>query len=707
MDDPPELLDTQTSLASTQFDSLSEENPDGIEDPEALVPAEGEEEAIHEALLRASSRGDLEVTDVNLSGRAQRRLARHARRARIPLVSRALVVEDDFVDVEQVASEVLDAERDRLLRLDVSSDEGVGLPARAERRRVAPVRSAALSVNTGRQVRLQRPKRRTSTRRARGRPSASRSEEAPRARVSNFSWSAAGFEGQPSGPSSSSTARPEPDERPGPGLPSLLEVPLSPDNESPPADRENTLPDSWFLEPDDATGLTAPHFSEPGGGLAGFSCIYVEPVRSGMEPRSCGQCHCPFGPGELRLGYTPCGVAADGRQFLPVWVHAFVCTRRARLAIRFDGEAVSFSPAVPLVDRNRLVDELKQLHQSLTQGPRRSQPRQLCIRPWRYIPSVLQRWPIVRLNEQAAASSSEGSRQRPAWRLPSPPRATHGGDVAEFLETEGDLGARHVQEVLAQLVSGGVSGVPVVAAPRPELIPNFLAREPENADVTRLLAEVPVFALETKAEEPCVVCREEIQVGQLCRRLPCFHLFHRGCIDQWISVKATCPLDNLKLEDMLSQQHSLEVGEEPVMRRRSRSRSPLPRTWSEPGPEPRARSSWDVRHLHRSRWDPEPWSQRRGRSAWYWNHWDAPPPPPPTPPPALPARPPGPPTYPPPMMPSQPARPFVSPMALQGPQGVANMPGGIPNVPATLPFAVPMSVLMPRPGFPHAPPPGG
>lgn len=62
------------------------------------------------------------------------------------------------------------------------------------------------------------------------------------------------------------------------------------------------------------------------------------------------------------------------------------------------------------------------------------------------------------------------------------------GDVAEFLETEGDLGARHVQEVLAQLVSGGVSGVPVVAAPRPELIPNFLAREPENADVTRALA---------------------------------------------------------------------------------------------------------------------------------------------------------------------------------------------------------------------------
>ena len=122
-------------------------------------------------------------------------------------------------------------------------------------------------------------------------------------------------------------------------------MPLSPDNgadnESPLADRENTLPDSWFLDPDETADLAAPHLSEPGGGLAGFSCIYVEPVRPGMEPRLCGQCHCPFGAGELRLGYTPCGVAADGRQFLPVWVHAFVCTRQARLAIRFDGEAVT------------------------------------------------------------------------------------------------------------------------------------------------------------------------------------------------------------------------------------------------------------------------------------------------------------------------------------------------------------------------------
>ena len=243
--------------ASTQEDSPDEE-PTGAEDENEVSRAR-----------------ELEVVDVNLCGRAQRRLARHARRARIPLVSRALVV-DETVDVEQVAEEVLDADQ-RLLRLDVSSGEEVG--------HVRRVRSAGLS--SGRLVRL--PRRR---------------------RQSHFS-SAQGFEAQP-------------------------EAPEAPE-ESP------ALPEGWFMDTEEAEEAAPPR-SEPGAAANGFSCIYVEPVRPGMEPRMCSQCRCPFGMGELRLGYTPCGVAADGRQFLPVWVHAFVCTRRARLAIRFDGEAVPWTP---------------------------------------------------------------------------------------------------------------------------------------------------------------------------------------------------------------------------------------------------------------------------------------------------------------------------------------------------------------------------
>ena len=103
------------------------------------------------------------------------------------------------------------------------------------------------------------------------------------------------------------------------------------------------------------------------------------------------------------------------------------------------------------------------------------------------------------------------------------------------LRGDGDLGARHVQEVLAQLVSGSLPQLEP-----PAMIPNFLAqpRSADEAAAARLLSEVPVFRAEKKYEEPCVVCRDDIKPGQLCRRLPCLHLFHKECIDQWIAVKA-------------------------------------------------------------------------------------------------------------------------------------------------------------------------
>jgi len=113
--------DTQTSLASTVADSLSSDADRTWQSPEAFEADAGSradaenadgmgtsamdemhtemeddvaDEDEEDSQFRSASRGELEVVDVSLSGRAQRRLARHARRARIPLVSRALVVED-------------------------------------------------------------------------------------------------------------------------------------------------------------------------------------------------------------------------------------------------------------------------------------------------------------------------------------------------------------------------------------------------------------------------------------------------------------------------------------------------------------------------------------------------------------------------------------------------------------------------------------
>ena len=42
--------------------------------------------------------------------------------------------------------------------------------------------------------------------------------------------------------------------------------------------------------------------------------------------------------------------------------------------------------------------------------------------------------------------------------------------------------------------------------------------------------------------ETCAVCIETYRVADVVRILPCRHQFHKGCIDQWLLEKRTCPM---------------------------------------------------------------------------------------------------------------------------------------------------------------------
>mmetsp|Transcript_179825 Transcript_179825/g.437559 ORF Transcript_179825/g.437559 Transcript_179825/m.437559 type:complete len:101 (+) Transcript_179825:2-304(+) len=73
-----------------------------------------------------------------------------------------------------------------------------------------------------------------------------------------------------------------------------------------------------------------------------------------------------------------------------------------------------------------------------------------------------------------------------------------------------------------------------------------------SSAAAELLDLVPWHTLEAEERGPCVICHESMTSGDEVRPLPCLHLFHRACIDRWLEVKASCPLDNLMLQDMLS-----------------------------------------------------------------------------------------------------------------------------------------------------------
>nr|XP_043609931.1 uncharacterized protein LOC122581730 [Erigeron canadensis] len=53
---------------------------------------------------------------------------------------------------------------------------------------------------------------------------------------------------------------------------------------------------------------------------------------------------------------------------------------------------------------------------------------------------------------------------------------------------------------------------------------------------------LPVSVVQVETSQECAICLEIPSVGETIRLLPCLHRFHKGCIDQWLGRKTSCPV---------------------------------------------------------------------------------------------------------------------------------------------------------------------
>lgn len=54
-------------------------------------------------------------------------------------------------------------------------------------------------------------------------------------------------------------------------------------------------------------------------------------------------------------------------------------------------------------------------------------------------------------------------------------------------------------------------------------------------------------------DEKCTICLSLFEVHADCRRLPCMHLFHMECVDQWLSTNKHCPICRVDIETHLNK----------------------------------------------------------------------------------------------------------------------------------------------------------
>lgn len=83
--------------------------------------------------------------------------------------------------------------------------------------------------------------------------------------------------------------------------------------------------------------------------------------------------------------------------------------------------------------------------------------------------------------------------------------------------------------------------------------------------ITNRLPEKPIKptneAIVANLEEDakCCVCLSKFHKNDTMKKLPCRHIFHRDCVDQWLAVcQKTCPLCRVSVDSVDAEKHAKE-----------------------------------------------------------------------------------------------------------------------------------------------------
>jgi len=104
-----------------------------------------------------------------------------------------------------------------------------------------------------------------------------------------------------------------------------------------------------------------------------------------------------------------------------------------------------------------------------------------------------------------------------------------------------------------------------------------------------LINRLPVIKVQQDSKllapgRQCRLCLLNYKPGQLVRKLPCSHIFHRDCIDKWLrDDHRCCPIDKKSVYDMLIHKEILSISREANNKDKSKRESTIDKNFCVPG----------------------------------------------------------------------------------------------------------------------------